>query len=74
MTESALECEADQRQAEIIVTELGLKEESKGVATPGVSESEGASSAPGDDGEFEERAHRTIAARAKYLAQDKSDI
>ena len=34
-TEEGIEYEADQRHAEIIIQELGLKEESKSVNTPG---------------------------------------
>jgi hypothetical protein len=71
---SGLEYEADQRQAEIIVRELGLKEESTGVVMPGVSGREEASKVRSDDGQFEEKTYRAVAARANYLAQDRAHI
>ncbi len=40
VTESGLEHEADQGHAEIIVSDIGLSPECKGVVTPGVSEKE----------------------------------
>ncbi len=40
VTERRWECEAGQRHAEIIVKDLVLSGEKKGVSTPGVSEEE----------------------------------
>ncbi len=69
-TKEGIEYEADQRQAEIIVRDVGLKERSKGVTTPGVNDEGGIV----DEGEVNETLCRTIAARANYLAQDRLDM
>ena len=67
-----MEYEAGHRHAEIIVSDLGLTTECKGVVTPGVSEKE---EEGGEElGEVDERRYRAIAARANYLAQDRVDI
>jgi hypothetical protein len=71
VTEKALEYQADQRHAEIIVKDLELTSESKGVVTPGVNEREEG----GEElGEFDASRYRAIAARANYLAQDRADV
>ena len=64
------EYEADQRHAEILVRDVGLKEHSTGVTTPGVNDDGGAV----DEGEVHETLYKAIAARANYLAQDRPDI
>ncbi len=40
VTENGFEYEADQRQAEILMRDMGIDESSKGVVTPGVSVAE----------------------------------
>ncbi len=68
--------EADQRHAEIIVSKLGLKGESRSVGNPGIKPSEFREE-EGDDEELEQsRAtlYRGLVARANYLTQDRSDI
>ena len=74
-TESGVEYESDQRHAEIIITQMGLRERSKGVVTPGIR-------MPLDESKRDERelgdreasVYRGIVARANYLSQDRSDI
>jgi hypothetical protein len=66
---------ADQRYADIILRDLGLKGNSKSVVTPGVK----GKSEKGDDYDEElegEEAtlYRAAVARGIYLAQDRSDI
>ena len=66
-------CEADTRHAEIIIKQMGMKGNSRPVATPGHNEKE----EEGDDEELDtERAttYRALVARANYLAQDRTDI
>ncbi len=48
----------------------GIEGHSKGVSTPGVNEDGGGA----DEEEANETMYRAIAARADYLAQDRSDI
>ncbi len=67
VTERGLEYEADQRHAEIIVKDLGLLPDCKGVGEP---EEDG----PEEGGGVDERRYRAIAARANYLAQERVDI
>ena len=76
MTPKGIEYEADLRHAELISEEM-LVSDSKGVDTPGVREDD----KEGEDGEseaplpkFESTQYRAIAARANYLAADRSDI
>ena len=71
-TKEGLVYEADQRHAEIIKDQMGMKNESKGVSTPGVK-------GLTDYGCQELDAHRStkfraISARANYLSQDRSEI
>ncbi len=54
----------------IIVRDVVLKEHSRGVTTPEVNDDGGAV----DEGEVSETLYRAIAARAKYLAQDRPDV
>ena len=75
MTEKGVEHEADQRHAEIIVENMGMKD-SKGVATPGTRDD-----SEQDEEENEEELtgteatmFRAISARANYLALDRPDI
>jgi hypothetical protein len=73
--EDGIEYESDQRHAEIIVNELGLKPDNvKSVVTPGVKET---AKEELDNEEFnshESTKYRQLVARASYLAQDRSDI
>ena len=74
-TEYGIKYEADQRHAELVIKELGLKEDSKPVATPGVKsdrkyeEDVDEEMRPEDATRF-----RAIAARSMYLSQDRSDV
>ena len=63
--------EADQRHAELIVKDLGLKSDSKGLSTPGVKLKE-----TQEDLLPKEQAtqYRANVARGNYLCQDRSDI
>jgi hypothetical protein len=68
------EYEADSRHAEIIVKQLGL-DKSKGVSSPGESPGrweDEENSVPLVGSEI--RGYRALAARANYLAQDRTDI
>ncbi len=72
VTENGLEYEADQRHAEILMRDMGIDESSKGVVTPGVSIAQG-----GQTGEIlvgGESLFRAVAARGKYLGQDRMDM
>ena len=71
-SESGITYEADQRHAEIVVTQLGLENSVKTLTTPGRREE-----AEGDDLELSREdatRYRALTARANYLAQDRSDI
>ena len=73
-TEAGIRYEADQRHAELIVKEMGFKDGSKSVTTPG-SKSEREE----EDGEEEldmqeSTRYRATVARAVYLTQDRTDI
>jgi len=74
-TENGIEYEPDQRHAEVITHELGLKGEVS-VVTPGVPKEE-QKSEDGDEALMDEqdaKKYRGITARANYLAQDRTDI
>ena len=64
----AINYEADQRHAEILVESMNL-ETANVVSTPGVKESGGEGPLSNQGTEY-----RAIAARSKYLAQDRPDI
>jgi hypothetical protein len=71
-TSEGIHYEADQRHAEIIISSLGLKDNSKAVKTPGLAHQElvhGESLDPADASMY-----RALVARANYMAQDRSDI
>ena len=73
-TDDGWEIEPDQRHADIIVHELGLHE-SKPVSTPGEAEcrsDDEDSTQPLD--EQQATKYRALAARANYLARDRTDI
>ena len=73
-TEDGRENEPDQRHADIIVHELGLAE-SKPVSTPGETESrqeDEDDEEPLDEGTASK--YRALAARANYLAGDRTDL
>ena len=70
-TDTGIHYEADQRHAEIIISELSLGRESKSVSTPSVAAKE-----PCEEPLPAEQAvqYRAIAARANYLSMDHVDI
>ena len=75
ITEEGIEYESDQRHAEIIVKQMGLRPGSRSVATPSVRVKPG--DVPGDEAEIgtkEQTIFRGIVARANYLSQDRSDM
>ena len=72
-TPNGIKYEADQRHAEIIYQELGLKESSKGVVTPGIKQKPTKREEQALGGREATR-YRALVARANYLAQDRPDI
>ncbi len=89
-TASGIQCEADQRHAEILVRELGM-DKAKPVSTPGSRDDAGKAGPAGDpawqlpkgEGDNEDddlldnkdaTSYRGLAARANYLAQDRPDL
>ena len=74
-TPQGIEYEADQRHADIIVSELGLKE-AKPVSTPGCKEDVDRMLADLGPilGPADATMYRALAARLNYLALDRSDI
>ena len=69
-TDEGLKYEADQRHAEIIIKQLGLRQDSKAVSSPSIASS-------GDESELsseQSTMYRAMVARANYLAQDRGDI
>ena len=70
-TDGGIKDRADQRPAELLIKRVGLKPDSKGVVTPGVTSSE-----INDEqlNQTESTQYRSGVARANYLAQDRSDI
>lgn len=64
--------EPDQRHSEIIIRDLGLKGDSKGVVSPGLKSKDLGDSAVLSD--TEATMYRALVARGIYLAQDRSDI
>ena len=74
-TDDGIQYEADQRHAELVIKELGLKEYSKPVATPGVKSVRKYEEGVGEEMRPEGATRfRAIAARAMYLSQDRSDV
>ncbi len=70
-----IECEADQRRAEIIITQMGLTAKDNSVVTPcapTTSEDEAGDLEPLD--KLGTSMFRAMAARANHLAQERSDI
>ena len=73
--DDAITYEADQRHAELTVQHLGLGDKTNSVVTPGVKRANG-----GDDedeeglSEQDATKYRALAARAMFLAQDRTDI
>ena len=62
--------EADQRHAELIVRDMSLNAESKGVSTPGIKVKEEGLPLEAREATI----YRANVARANYLSQDRSDI
>ena len=80
-TDAGIEYEPDQRHAELIIQQLGLKEGSKGVSSPGMprpsKEEMAKKEAEGWDADLEgERAtmYRSLVVRGNFLSQDRTDI
>jgi hypothetical protein len=69
--EEGIYVEADQRHAEILVKDLGFKENSKGVVTPGEKIKE-----VNEEKIDSRRAtmYRACVARGNYMSQDRSDV
>ena len=74
LTKDGVEYEADPRHAEIVISDLGLKE-AKGVVAPGNKE-EGTTSADHEDklAPIKATEYRAITARLNYLSPDRPDI
>jgi hypothetical protein len=73
--ENGIDYESDQRHAEIIVKELGLKPDNvKSVVTPGVKETAKEELDNEELNSHDSTKYRQLVARASYLAQDRSDI
>ena len=72
-TTTGVEYEADPRQAERLVLELGL-EGAKSVGTPGVKPTKEVVDGDKDLAEHKHTAFRGIAARGNYLAADRPDV
>ena len=74
-TPEGIECESDQRHAEIIVKQMGLEPGSKAVATPAlrmkIDEVKDGNEELGND---QATVFRGIVARGNYLSRDRSDI
>jgi hypothetical protein len=72
---SGIKYEADTRHAEIIVREMGLGKDTKGVVTPGVKATSDELAGFEEPIEQENQTkYRALAARAMYLSQDRGDI
>ena len=69
--EDGIHYEADQRHAEIIIKQLGLRENSNQLSTPGSKTLEDNERKLGTK---ESTLYRGIVARANYLCQDRTDI
>jgi len=72
-TDQGIEYESDQRHAEIIVKQMGLLANAKGVMTPGIRRKKEEIDET-ELGQRESSIYRGIVARANYLGQDRSDI
>ncbi len=79
-TDAGITYEADQRHAEIAISELGL-EQAKAVATPGTREDALKATAVGGEehnskelNKEDAKRFRGLAARLNYLSQDRADI
>jgi hypothetical protein len=69
--EDGIHYEVDQRHAEIIIRQLGLRDNSNALSTPGIKASDGGERRLG---ERETTLYRAMVARANYLSQDRTDI
>ena len=71
-TEEGIRYEADQRHVEIIIRQLGLKDNSNGLSTPGnkIDAQEGQQALSNR----EASQYRGLVARANYFSQDRTDI
>jgi len=74
-TADGIQYEADQRHAEILINEMGFETSTKSVVAPGVKmSSDELSKCEATIPEHMITKYRACAARAMYLAQDRSDI
>ena len=71
--EEGIQYEADQRHAEIIVREMGIKQGKKDIVTPG-TKGESKEEDQRELDAFHATKYRAMTARGNYLAQDRSDI
>ena len=74
-TPEGIVIEADQRHAELIVKDMGLASDSKGMSTPGVKMRREEEEA--EEGELpndQSTIYRANVARANYMSQDRSDV
>jgi len=66
-----IEIEADARHADLVISHLGLKPDSKGITIPSTKVDMGA----GEKLDAEQHSHfRSIAMRASFLAEDRADL
>merc|ERR1712079_979706 len=72
--DDGIEYEADQRHAEIIIKQMGLREESRSVVTPGEKADTKQVQSERKLGPKETTLYRAMAARGNYLSQDRGDI
>ena len=75
MTKEGIEYEADQRHAELIIREMGLKEDSNSVNSPGAPDSKEMKEQDWEEeADGDNKLYRAIATWAIYLGQDRMDI
>ena len=74
-TPEGIMIEADQRHRELIVKDMGLALNSKGMSTPGVKMKEGEEeSEEGELSNDQSTTYRANVARANSMSQDRSDV
>ncbi len=71
MTEYGLEYEVGQTPAEVVMKDLDISEDSKGVVAPGTSTGEGEGGRAREGRERRESICRAVAVSGNYLDQDK---
>ncbi len=73
-TAKGIRYEADQRHAEIIINELGIKEESKSLVNPATPSTVATPEEEEELGTEQATMYRALTARGIYLAQDRTDV